>query len=333
MDIADRARLGDHGLGGPEIRLGHRRDGEAEEPGLELRPDLEQLLDLVRRERGHDRALVHLGRDEPLGFELADGLPQRDAGDAELGGELLLTKRGRCRQFAGDDAAAQLADDLVGQGLASDPHRLNTIYNSCGRSQAQNDQRHMPAIWSNLRVELGTKHAAYAYCIQKRSGHAPSGQDAPSSRAAGAGIGEATARLFARGGRAGRGRRSRRRAAEAVAASLGDASQAFCGRRLASRRRRRPWSRYAAEQFGRLDILVNNAGYGIGARVVTTEEEDWDALMAVNLKGVYLCCKHAIPVMRAQGGGAIVNTASTRRRVGIPDRAAYVASKGGGRRR
>jgi NAD(P)-dependent dehydrogenase (short-subunit alcohol dehydrogenase family) len=51
--------------------------------------------------------------------------------------------------------------------------------------------------------------------------------------------------------------------------------------------------------------------------------------MAVNLKGVFLCSKHAIPVMKQSGGGAIVNVASTVSVVGIPDRAAYVASKGG----
>ena len=83
------------------------------------------------------------------------------------------------------------------------------------------------------------------------------------------------------------------------------------------------------ERFGRLDILANNAGYGIPGTVVSTEEHDWDALMAVNLKGVFLCCKHAIPIMASKGGGVIVNTASNVATVGIRDRAAYVASKGG----
>ena len=83
-----------------------------------------------------------------------------------------------------------------------------------------------------------------------------------------------------------------------------------------------------AERHNRLDILVNNAGYGFAGTVVNTSEEDWDALMAVNVKGVFLGCKYAIPIMERQGGGAIVNTASTVSRVGIPNRAAYVASKG-----
>jgi meso-butanediol dehydrogenase / (S,S)-butanediol dehydrogenase / diacetyl reductase len=83
-----------------------------------------------------------------------------------------------------------------------------------------------------------------------------------------------------------------------------------------------------AKRHGRLDILVNNAGYGIRGTVVETSEADWDALMSVNIKGVYLGCKAAIPVMVAQGGGAIVNTASTTSRAGIKDRAAYVTSKG-----
>ncbi|AMJ59407.1 SDR family oxidoreductase [Bosea sp. PAMC 26642] len=81
-------------------------------------------------------------------------------------------------------------------------------------------------------------------------------------------------------------------------------------------------------QHGRLDILVNNAGFGFAGTVVTTSEADWDALMAVNVKGVFFGCKHAIPVMEKQGGGVIVNTASAVANVGIAERAAYVASKG-----
>lgn len=83
-----------------------------------------------------------------------------------------------------------------------------------------------------------------------------------------------------------------------------------------------------AARHGRIDVLVNNAGFGFAGTVVNTSEADWDALMAVNVKGVFFGCKHAIPIMERQGGGAIVNTASAVANVGILDRAAYVASKG-----
>lgn len=82
-------------------------------------------------------------------------------------------------------------------------------------------------------------------------------------------------------------------------------------------------------RHGRIDILVNNAGYGIPGSVVAIEEEAWDALMATNLKGVFLCSRAVIPVMARQGGGVIVNTGSYTAGTAIRDRAAYVASKGG----
>lgn len=85
---------------------------------------------------------------------------------------------------------------------------------------------------------------------------------------------------------------------------------------------------FAVQKLGRIDVLVNNAGYGFAATVVETQEEDWDALMSVNVKGVFLCCKYALPYMISQGRGAIVNTASAVSVVGIGERAAYVASKG-----
>ncbi|GAA4345324.1 SDR family oxidoreductase [Microbacterium rhizosphaerae] len=82
------------------------------------------------------------------------------------------------------------------------------------------------------------------------------------------------------------------------------------------------------EHFGGIDVLCNNAGFGHRGTVVTTDEADWDLLMAVNLKGVFLCSKHAMPYLVASGRGRIVNTSSYTALVGIPDRAAYVASKG-----
>ena len=85
----------------------------------------------------------------------------------------------------------------------------------------------------------------------------------------------------------------------------------------------------AVEIFGRIDVLVNNAGLGFAATVEETDEADWDRLMAVNLKGVFLGCKYVVPIMRRQGGGVIVDTASVLALVGVQDRAAYCASKGG----
>ncbi len=81
-------------------------------------------------------------------------------------------------------------------------------------------------------------------------------------------------------------------------------------------------------RFHRLDILVNNAGYGIAGTILETPPEAWDALMATNVRGVFLCSKYAIPVMQRTGGGTIVNTASVVAAVGIANRAAYCASKG-----
>jgi 3-oxoacyl-[acyl-carrier protein] reductase len=60
----------------------------------------------------------------------------------------------------------------------------------------------------------------------------------------------------------------------------------------------------------RLDILVNNAGIGLVKQIPEVTEAEWDAVLDTNLKGAFLACKHAIPHLRAAGGGAIVNTAS-----------------------
>jgi meso-butanediol dehydrogenase / (S,S)-butanediol dehydrogenase / diacetyl reductase len=81
-------------------------------------------------------------------------------------------------------------------------------------------------------------------------------------------------------------------------------------------------------KWGRIDVLVNNAGFGFTGTVVSIREEDWDRLMAVNLKGMFLCSKYVVPVMQRQGGGVIVNTTSYTAVSAIANRAAYVASKG-----
>lgn len=82
-------------------------------------------------------------------------------------------------------------------------------------------------------------------------------------------------------------------------------------------------------QHGRLDYAHNNAGIVAFGNAVDCTEEDWDRVLAVNLKGVWLCLKHEIPPMLAQGGGAIVNTASIAGLTGMPGAVAYGASKHG----
>ncbi|MEM0356929.1 MAG: SDR family oxidoreductase [Candidatus Bathyarchaeia archaeon] len=82
-------------------------------------------------------------------------------------------------------------------------------------------------------------------------------------------------------------------------------------------------------RYGRLDILFNNAGVNIMAPITETSEELWDKIININLKGVFLGCKYAVPVMVKQQGGVIINTASTFAWVGALNFSAYCASKGG----
>jgi NAD(P)-dependent dehydrogenase (short-subunit alcohol dehydrogenase family) len=85
----------------------------------------------------------------------------------------------------------------------------------------------------------------------------------------------------------------------------------------------------AVERFGRIDILVNNAAVLPAAGPFDQiAEADWDRVMAVNVKGMWLCCKAAIPVMREQGKGRIINVSSNAVWLGVPFMLHYVASKG-----
>jgi L-fucose dehydrogenase len=82
------------------------------------------------------------------------------------------------------------------------------------------------------------------------------------------------------------------------------------------------------ESFGRLDVLINNAGYHISKDVEHTSEQEWDYMLATNLKSVFLCSKYAIPHLK-KTRGTIINMSSMVGLVGQSNAAAYAASKGG----
>ncbi len=148
---------------------------------------------------------------------------------------------------------------------------------------------------------------------------------------AGTGIGKATTLLFAREGAsvvAGVYEEGQAEPLEQEARGLaGQVSAVRCdvtrdedARRLAETARAR---------YGGLDILVNNAGIAIAGTVTQTTEEIWDRVLDVNLRGVFHCSRHAVPLMLERGGGAIVNVSSINGIRGNSGLFAYSASKAG----
>jgi len=146
------------------------------------------------------------------------------------------------------------------------------------------------------------------------------------------GFGRATAALFVREGA--RVIVTDRNAADgaAVAAALGPAARFHA----LDVTREDQWAAAMAEvkaTEGRLDVLVNNAGIGLFRTMTETTLAEWRLVQAVNSDGVFLGCKHAVPLMRDSvagrpGGGSIVNIASVAGKVGAPQMTAYCASKG-----
>src|ERR1700687_1237493 len=147
---------------------------------------------------------------------------------------------------------------------------------------------------------------------------------------AASGIGRATALLFAREGAAVAladvNTDAGRRVADKIAQSGGraffegiDVTRAADCRRLVER---------AIREFGRIDILFNNAGIIRRATVLELSEDDWDRVMAVNVKSIYLLSREGIPHMRKAGGGTIINPASGWGLTGGAKAAVYCASKG-----
>jgi NAD(P)-dependent dehydrogenase (short-subunit alcohol dehydrogenase family) len=150
------------------------------------------------------------------------------------------------------------------------------------------------------------------------------------------GIGEAVARAFAREGATVVLTDIRDAPGEALAASLAASHGGRAEYRRLDVRRPEDWEAAMADvlaRHGRLDVLVNNAGItGFEEGVVPHDPEHasleaWRAVLATNLDGVFLGCKHAIAAMRRTGAGSIVNVSSRSGLVGIPQAAAYAASK------
>jgi NAD(P)-dependent dehydrogenase (short-subunit alcohol dehydrogenase family) len=151
---------------------------------------------------------------------------------------------------------------------------------------------------------------------------------------AGSGIGLATARAFVAAGArvvvSDRDVEAGERAARGIEDSGGSATFVPCD--VTDPAQVEALVKKTVEVYGRLDCAHNNAGIasrGGRGRTADVAEADWDAVIAVNLKGVWLCMKYELPQMLAQGGGAIVNTASIAGMIGIPGASAYVASKHG----
>lgn len=147
---------------------------------------------------------------------------------------------------------------------------------------------------------------------------------------AGSGIGQGIALLLAREGArvvvANRGEESGRETARLIREQGGEAR--FQRTDVTREEDCAALVRTTIEAYGGLDILVNNAGIFPRATLEQTTEELWDAIMAVNLKGVFFCCKHAVPAFRARGSGSIINIGSSNTYIGGSNLFAYSVSKG-----
>jgi 2-keto-3-deoxy-L-fuconate dehydrogenase len=134
----------------------------------------------------------------------------------------------------------------------------------------------------------------------------------------GSGIGAAVARRLAADGLDVVVTDASLEAAEAVAAKLGATALQLDVRD----------EQQVAPAMAGIDVLINVAGIGSTTNAPQTSLEVWENVFAVNARGTFLCCKHAIPGMVARGHGSIVNIASVAALVGLRNRAAYSASKG-----
>ena len=102
----------------------------------------------------------------------------------------------------------------------------------------------------------------------------------------------------------------------------------FCKTNVGDEESARALFAFAEEKCGGVDVLVNCAGVVLEKPLLQTSAEEWDNIMSVNARGVFLCAKHAAPLMQKRGGGAIVNIGSIEALGANPSHAAYAASKG-----
>jgi NAD(P)-dependent dehydrogenase (short-subunit alcohol dehydrogenase family) len=147
---------------------------------------------------------------------------------------------------------------------------------------------------------------------------------------AGSGIGAAIARLFARQGAAVAAADLDAAAAQRIAADLVQSGGRATGYQCDVSKPDSVDALFRAVTAAnpRLDILVNNAGIAHVGTIEQTTPEDLDRVYRVNVFGVYLCARAAVPIMLRQGAGVILNMASVAALVGLPDRFAYSMSKG-----
>jgi 2-keto-3-deoxy-L-fuconate dehydrogenase len=147
---------------------------------------------------------------------------------------------------------------------------------------------------------------------------------------AGSGIGWAIAKLFAQQGAVVAALDRDEPAASSLADAIRDAGGAssFYACDVSDESEVAETFRRVEAGHGRIDILVNNAGIAHIGSIETTSPEDFDRLFRVNVRGVYLCARAAIPIMLRQGGGVVLNMASIASLVGLPDRFAYSMTKG-----
>lgn len=148
---------------------------------------------------------------------------------------------------------------------------------------------------------------------------------------AASGIGRESAGLFAREGArvviADIDGEGGERAASEIRGEGGEAT--FCRTDVTDEASVRTAVETATARYGRLDVMFNNAGISVIKPTIEMTVEEWDRIQAVNLRGVFLGCKHAISIMMRQRDGSVINTASNAGLVGRPNYGAYCASKGG----